>query len=933
MAYTTHYFARITGVFLLAGAVLAAPWLFRSSVPNAEITIRALVTLSAMAALVALLIAPRRVRQNRSFCRIILPALILLAGIGIGFFQILPHSLRALSKLSPAIPKMAEELLPLPGTQEAAFETELLDLGEKNSGERQGFWPTSVSVCTQVTKDQIAELVFIFATFVSAGILFQAKRQRLLLWRFIAINGLLLALLVAAQKIFGDRLWGYRYLWPEALCGPFVNRNGMAGYLSLCLAPAVSLLFLEVLTRIRIRNEEDDLYYDGIRLEQPVGTLRFLNGISDFFALFSGRVIPWLLAVAFILVGSAMTLSRGGTLAALFTFATAATLFSLRKRSGFYLVPVWGGILLAFCLLSWLGVNEPIQERMGTLVETEEHESELKTNQRLDNWKSALQTARAYHFRGTGLGTYPLANRSRDKALRGNRYFFFAENVPIEIFVTAGIPGLLALVGGFLLFWYYVFLALRSGREEEIIDSTEENALLYQVRRDNADMTYIFGIGIAALLVGQAVSGSFDFGLFLYPNALGAALLLGSFSGGKLDDSDDSASDFMPWEQETHSARSVFSFLCTLLLSISALLLVGLAFIYTNGRIETLRALNRYLNPVSAYEEHDLAYFDHAVKDLEEWAIPVRPEDPAFHYQLAQIYTTKFRYLFLEQLKEQYPDTEPAELWNRTTPEAVFASMQPFFRNKMKVIPRRFRNDPIVMENLLPALRELWIVRRLCPLYPEPHVESAVLTPLLYEMDDYAGYTRTSLERLNLISPNEPNVFYSAGLIQFLSGNTDQAVVQWKESVALSDAYLGDITTILASEHLRADFRKHLGEVISGDWQRALYGIALFPKKDNPQIYSVYLDLMEQILAETGDKTTAEWYHRSAVYAKLSDRPAEALDFYKKATQGDPYNAAWHYEFGRFLRSVNRNAEAADEFARASELEPKNRTYRKAAEK
>ena len=932
MAYTIHYFARIAGAFLLAGAVIVAPWLFRSSVPNAEVTVRALVTLAAAAALAALLVAPRRVRQNRSFGRMIPAALILLAGIAIGFLQVLPHSLSSLGFLSPAIPPLAEELLPREGTEEAVFEKELLGAAEPDRGGKTGFWPSAVSVCTQVTKDQTAELIFVFAAFVSASILFQTKRQRLLLWRAIAINGLLLALLVIAQKIFGDRLFGYRHFWPEAHCGPFVNRNGMAGYLALCLAPAVSLLFLEVLIGIRLREEDEDLYYDGIRYEQSSGSLRFLNGVSDFLTLFSGRVIPWLLAVAVILAGAAMTLSRGGTLAALFTFATAAVLFSLRKKTGFYLIPVWGGLLLAFLLLFWLGVSEPIQQRMGTLAETEEHESELKTNPRLDNWKSALQTAGAYRLRGSGLGTYPLANRSRDKALRINRYFFFAENISVETLVTAGAFGLLLLIGGYLLFWYYVFLALRAKRQSELLDSAEENALVYEVKQENADLTYIFGIGIAALLAGQAVSGSFDFGLLLYPNALAAALVLGSFSGGKLDNSDDSASEFLAWEEKPAGRLKPFFFAGAVLLSAAALLLVVPAFLQIYNRVESTRVIARYPDPVSASEERDLAYFDHAVNAL-KWAIPIRPDDPAFHYQLAQIYTAKFRYLFLEQLKEEFPDADPAELWNRTTPEAVFASMQPFYRNKMKVVPRRFRSDPIVAENLVPALRELWIVRRLCPLYPEPHVDGAVLAPLLYEMDDYSGYIRASLERLETISPNEPNVFYSAGLIEFLTGDTDAAAAKWKESAALSDERLADITTLLASERLRADFRRHLDMVVAGDWQKALRGITLFPKKESPLIYSVYLELMQQILADSADKTSAEWYYRNAVCAKLSDRPAEALDFYQKALEADPYNAAWHYEFGRFLQGAGRPAEAADEFARASELDPKNRAYRKAAEK
>ena len=927
MVYTIHYFCRIAGSFLLAAAVLAAPWLFRSSIPNAEITVRALVTGATFAALAALVFAPARVRQNRSFIRLVPTALILLAGIGIGVFQIIPHP-GGIEKLSPGVARYASQLLPEPGSQEAAFESELFQAEELHSFPDSGFWPYAMSVCTQVTKDQIAELIYVFAAFVSGAILFQTKRQRLVLWRAIAVNGILLALLVIAAKLLGDRLPGYRSFWPEAACGPFINRNGMAGYLAICLSPAVALFLREVLVGIRNRDSED-VYYEGVRVESRSALQRFFNGISDFFTLFSGRIILWLLAVALIMVAGAMTLSRGGTLAVLFTFATAAILFSFRRRTGMYLLPVWGGLFIAFCLLFWLGVNEPIQQRMGTLLETQEQESALKTNPRLDNWKSAFETAKSYDLRGSGLGTYPLANRSRDKALRMDRYFFFAENVAIEIFVTAGLFGIFLLLCGYLFLWHGAVQALRMGKEVETLEETEENNLIYMIRCENADLTYIFGVGIAALLVGQTVSGSFDFGLFLYPNALAVALLLGSFSGGRLDDTDDSAGDFSPWEHEESPKRQIPAFVGTLVLTVLASVLVFKAFFHMVDWIETSRVVQRYLEPVHPHER-DMAYFNKAEADL-KWAIGKRPEDPVFHYQLSQVYQAKFRHLFWEQLQEKNPETDKDELWPRTTPESIYASMYPLLRAKMKVVPRQFRNDPIVSENLRPVLRELWKVRRLCPFYPEPYIESSVIAPLLFEMDDYDAFTRTSLDRLAKVSPNEPNAFFAAGLIEFLSGNRDAAAEKWKETLALSDERLFDITTILASDRLRSDFRRRLGVAISGDWNKALLGTVLFPKKESPLIYGVFLDLMGQILNSAEDKTAASWYHDSAVYADLSGKPAEALELFKKAIDADPFNAAWHYEFGEFLTKAKRTAEAADEYSRAADLDPKNRKYRKAA--
>ena len=933
MTRSIYDLARSLGSLFLITAVLAAPWIFRSSMKSADQTVYALVLAASCAALITVLTAPR---SACSASRLFPAAFLVLAGIGLGFLQTVPLSESVLSSLSPEIIRKSERLLPVPGTEEADFEAVLLSsdslsVPEKIEGggvesQKNGYWPSTISVCAQLTKDQVSDLVLAFMGFVSAGVLFQTRRQRFLVWKLAALNGFLLALMLIFLKMTGE-FPGYRFFWPKPLCATYVNRNSFAGYLCICLAPALGLLLRGVLAGIRDR-EDEEIYYEGVRYERRSSSVRLLNGISDFFSLFSGKVLVWLAVSVFLIAGAALTFSRGGTLAVLFAFLTAALLFSTRRKSGLYLIPVWGGLAAAFFLLFWLGAGEPVQQRMETLLDTQEHESAVTANSRLDNWRSAFSTARDYQWRGTGLGTYALANRVNDRELNNDRYFSNAENQAVETMLVAGIPGLLLLFGEILLFGFFVMRALKMGKmsdrstgeSAEYGDDDTESRL---EDRDAADTALIFGIGTAALLTGQIVSGSFDFGLFSYPNFLLMALLCGSFAGGVLTDPEEDR--YMPL-LDGRRRRTFIQTAALFLLTVAAVSLGISGFRSLCYRVETERLCAECLVPV-APEDRVPSYFSGIITQIQK-ALEHRPDDPNLHYQLGQVYTARFRQLFWEQLRADSPETDPAELWNRSAPEVIFASMQPFFRSRMTVVPRQFRSDPIVSENLIPALREFWITRRLMPMAPESHIESTVLAPLALEYQYPETLTQLSTARIEEISPNEPGVLYSIGLLQYLSGNHDEAVAEWKKSLALSDRLLPDITRILAGERTKAEFRRLLGEVISGDWRKAELGERLFPKKEEPVIHSVYMELMLLILNGNSDNESPVWVRNAARYKDLSGDPAGADPLYKKALEADPFNPGWHYEYGSFLLRNGRKGEAADEFARASELSPKTKAYK-----
>lgn len=915
-----HYFAKLGGSVIFAAAVLSAPWVFRANLTNAEESIYAGFLIVASLALVALFTTPSFSRRNYSFARLTVASLPLLGGILLGIIQIVPFPNGLYRYLSPEIEDLTAELLPLPGTEDAEWEDQILPPKERRSVPT--FWPSTVSVYVQKTRENLAVLTLAFLAFSSGGILFQTNRSRLFFWRIVALNGILLALFVIMTKSIGDASL-YRRLWPTALCGPFVNRNSMAGYLCLCLGPAIGLLMREILFGIR-RRDEEEIVYDGIRYDGHRSVSeRLLDRLSDFLNLFSRSVSIWLGIIGILLAGIAVTFSRGGTLAALFSFSLAVLLFAGRKKAGLYLIPIWTALLLGLFFIFWMGMTEPVQKRMGTLFSSEEQQSAVITNGRLENWMGALKSTQNYRWRGSGLGTYALANRANDKALYDNHYFCFAENQAVETMLTAGIPGLILLFGELILFWFFAFKAL-GRRKIDAADGTEENLEAKRL----SDIAFVFGIGMAAVLSGQMISGSFDFGLFFYPNAVLLAALCGSFAGGRLR-SDDSA-DSVPlyWSDEDVETEKwvypvVFSLFMLLTLGLG---IFGYRETVLKGESERLNA--RYQIDIHP-EQLDSRFLDKALADFSD-AVEKRPNDASLHYQLARTHIIRFRFAFWQNLKKEVPDADPIELWNRTSPDAIYGFLHPFIRSRMTVVPRRFRRDPAVTEHLVPAMKELFIVRRLCPLFPESHLDAAFLLPIVSDLKETDALVQTFVRRGVEVSPNEPIVLFSAGAVRFLSADRDEACRNWARSLSISGDHFEEIVLFLSTERTKAEFCRRLRSVVGDRLDLVNRGIERYPKKTDPVTFDVFLTVMGKILDDAPEKTSGEYYRNRAHFERLSERYADAADSYKKALAEDPFNARWFYEYGTLLYNQKNADESIAAFTKAAELNPKSKTYENA---
>ncbi|MFT7629618.1 MAG: hypothetical protein ACI87E_000618, partial [Mariniblastus sp.] len=147
-------------------------------------------------------------------------SLLVVAGIGIGFFQTF------------GLPSWAADSLV--GRQQEIY--------SNFSGDTAG--QVSISLDREGTWSQIRLLVMALAGLLLGCRYFRSKRDIVLLMTVVTVNGSLMAFLGIVNKLTynGKVMWIRELTMGGSPFGPFVNRNNGAGYLLMCLACAIGLI-------------------------------------------------------------------------------------------------------------------------------------------------------------------------------------------------------------------------------------------------------------------------------------------------------------------------------------------------------------------------------------------------------------------------------------------------------------------------------------------------------------------------------------------------------------------------------------------------------------------------------------------------------------------------------------------------------------------
>ena len=422
---------RAVGRGLLISVIVAAPWVFGGVQPHVQVWLFLIVGIAVACALLAEGIAPR---SGRYLPVAFVPLFLLLV---LGTLQLVPLARRSGAAVSPKANAMRLSLADEANPSDAAL-VKKLQLPPPRARQPVSLYPAS-------TRHDLAMLTLAASVFACGAVLFRSSRAVLWLAMAVAINGAALAFFGFVQKLSwnGMLYWTVPLREGGAPFASFVNRNNAGGYLNLCLACALGLMFWAVSRNAPASQNKfaSTGYRSGYRLA------RAWWHFSDW----SRYVTPWTISTVAIcgtiVAGVLASLSRGALLAMVGALLVTALLVAVaqgRKVLGRIILLSLGctaGVFLVF----WVGFEGQIADRASTLLDTQKAAAS-----RLSLWQQSLTSVPDFWATGSGLGTYRYVYAPYQSDPAGV-WYYHAENDYIEMLIEGGVIGLALSLAGLVL--------------------------------------------------------------------------------------------------------------------------------------------------------------------------------------------------------------------------------------------------------------------------------------------------------------------------------------------------------------------------------------------------------------------------------------------------------------------------------------------------
>ena len=319
------------------------------------------------------------------------------------------------------------------------------------------------------------ELHLLFADLLIIFVAAQAFRT-LEHWRSFTWFLMIFAFLVSGFGIlqhltFNGKLYWFREMRYGGIpFGPYVNRNHFAGFAELVIPMSLVPLALGKVRRERL---------------VIVGIL---------------TVIP--------LAALLLSASRGGIISVIIEFVLLTVLLIIRRSVGKHVLAGAAVLVLAFSLVSWLGVRE-ILSRFASLQNLEVSEKK-RASMRLGTWHIFLD----HPLLGTGLGTLQIVYPSYETLYDG-KIVNHAHNDYLEALAETGI------LGGLCCAWFLGVLFVTS---------------LQRIQRPSSAFAGVLHLAAITGCCGFLVHSLVDFNLHIPANAL-LFLLLASLATAEIQPS------------------------------------------------------------------------------------------------------------------------------------------------------------------------------------------------------------------------------------------------------------------------------------------------------------------------------------------------------------------------------------------------------------
>lgn len=839
-------------VGLLTAAVVLSPWAFGSVHAVSQVALLAVVMAAGAVSLLSRWAPP-------------LPwlAIPLLLGFGLAIAQLAPLSEDLLGTVAPKSLELQRHLFE-PATPEA--------------GPAAAKRP--ISLYPAAGRHQLCLLLLATLAFLVAARSFTTGSLGLALAIAIAANGAALVLFGLVQRL----TWNQQLYWSVPLSGggypfgPFVNRNNAGGFLNLCLAGGVALLFW-AMRRGESEGEDDWRYLsaDGFSWwERCRGTVEGWLANLDASKAAALALTGWLVA------GVMATLSRGAVVALVASggatlVAAAAMRQRLRHLAAVGLVGVVGAGLLA-----WFGLLADLQDRFATI---EEAGGDTRTN----IWREALTATPEFWTTGSGLGTFRYLFEHYRRGVTDQHWYEHAENQYVESLFDAGLPGLVLLLTALALMAYTLLCLVRSaGRAGPAVQAV--------------------ALGAVFAVTSQVVQGAFDFGLYLPANMTLLSVWCGLAVG--------LAICLAPESERSRVALPGSAWLGAGVLG--GLLLAGLPALVDTWRLGRIEAAMRASSPGDLREAPSVEELETRLKVIDA-ALPERPDDAEAQLRAAELWILLYRLKAEDRLRAEADTAVSVEQLRQTASTGVLhrRAQQLASANDDQGL-QRLRGEPLVADYLLPAREHLLRADRACPLLAKTQLGLAELTFLAADPRDNAAW----LQRARRLSPADGQLLFHIGVLEWDAGRTSEALAAWRESWRLTPAY-GERILRLASE--RVEPAQIAAELMPASPEAMVQFVrARRAVGDSAEQWAHTLRQAESLLPNS-TAPTAEKLRLRAALAELGGQPAPAIEGYFQALALRPAEVIWRRELARLLLTEGRLDEARQQAAACAQFAPRDR--------
>ena len=810
----------------------------------------------------------------------------LAGGILLGLFQLWPLNADGAAKFAPgAVKWRAQAAYVGGGDVDRDGGTEVAGKGLHVTGTL--YVTGTRSLYPPATRENVALLLLVTSVFWLASRRMSDSQCALLLLAAVTVCGVALALFALVQRFTwnGQIYWTYPLSQGGNAFGPFVNRNNAGGFLNLCLAAGLGTYVWESGGGSRLAGDEWRGRREFAKRE---------NGKREFGA-------PRMLAVgALVFISGAIvaSASRGSVLSLVFGMAVVAAGMLTRRGRRSQGLGVVVAAVAALSLVVWLGQLEEVRTRFSDMAS-----ADSKTDQRLLNWAEAGKAIPDFWFLGSGLNTYRFVCPPFQERLTGDRWHYYAENQYFQSLVDGGVVGLsLLLLTIGLVGWSIVRLFGVGGRLNTAIATMGSYAL-----------------------ASQMVGGAFDFGLYLGANAILFAAICGLVVGRAALQVIGSSEDSQPFEPPKPGrnwlvGQSVHG---TTALGVSVLLLIGATF----GAVELQRAADVESVVEAAVlgriaEQRDDRLLAAAIGAASE-AVRRRADDANGHRALTEMWIQRYRVATFRSLRQQQPWLDEEESWQASSLLNLNSTLRDLDAGKRAELQNQIRGDVGAQSLLRPAWQHARRARVACPWVPQTYLTLASLAPFVRDGSDTAEH----LEKARQYAGGDPTIWYRIGLLEMVAGRTDQALLSWQRSLALSWQYENLIVAELLGTVSVDEMLSVLSDDLVSRLRLAKRLRARFPDEAR-RLAAATLEMLEAeektaATLESGvERSRGEACALRAGVLRELDQNQASIAAWREALAESPDRTDWRTELVEMLLAAGQASQAYDEVLICLSREP-----------